>query len=213
LKTIIAISVLLLASQAWASETAEHISGRGLTHFKPRVEHSPALAEIVDLCPDCRQPEPQHVKVELSNIETVELKKFVPPVFSDSAPKPTASEKIKEAAKPVLVEIIDAEKVVVKKFNPEQLVKVNDAAKVKAKEFSAEKVLAATSTAKLLAPQDPTAEQLQLMRDFHLSSPPTILAADNSVRAAGRTSGGTVVTSYQYTQPYCPECERKRKGY
>ncbi len=55
--------------------------------------------------------------------------------------------------------------------------------------------------------QGPTPEQLQMMRELHLSTPPTILNADNSVRAPGKNYKGAA--SSAPSVEYCPECERK----
>ena len=177
------IAVLLFITTA---AYAEH-AGRGLVrHSQPGItEYHEPLAEVVEL----KAPP---VAKTVAAPAPLTIFEAAPPVFVQ--PVFVAAEAVPAACTPVRIpDAFQARAEIVEVASPPLTLLKAQTAKVEA-----------------IKTAEPTAEQLQMMRDFHLSSPPTILNADGSVKTPGRTLRGAAVQAP--TVPYCPECQRRR-GY
>ena len=176
--------LLFIATTAYA----EH-AGRGLVrHSQPGITeyHEPPLAEVVEL----KAPP---VAKTVTAPAPIAIFEAAPPVFVQ--PVFVAAEAVPAACTPVRIpDAFQARAEIVEVASPPPLTLLKvQAAKVE-----------------VIKTTEPTAEQLQMMRDFHLSSPPTILNADGTVKTLGKNLRGTAVQAP--IAPYCPECQRRR-GY
>lgn len=205
---------------------AEH-AGRGLMrHSKPGIDDGQPSAEVVELpvlymqvaevvrlpvvnAPAARliaNPERAPLAPIFSAVPTAHSRDPLPPVFSAiPSAEAAALHTISALCTPKLVDAFEA---------PPKVAEILDPPHPTIKETVAQLY---NSVPEVIArPPDPgpTAEQLALMREFHLSSPPTIHNVNGSVRAAGRSSAGAAISPAEqpvYHQPYCPECERQRR--
>lgn len=206
--------LLLITSTAYA----EH-AGRGLMrHSHPGiVDTQEQLAEIVVLpttpvqVKEVAPPRAlEQSSVAVTTAPDTSDPKYLPPEFR-TAPevasvKRKPSNRIQDAFEGFIAEILDDN------TEPEHP-KPAIAIKLQTPAIKLIRPETIKSPQPTTATQEPTAEQLQMMRDFHLSSPPTILNADNSVRAAGTNYRGVAVPApsvYYSQQPYCKECQKHR---
>ena len=199
---------IFIASLLFLAVTASaQTPGRGLIrHSRPGItECHEHIADVVELrapsstCPNCKEPAPVRQVPRVATTTTVVVKEkdqavFLPPIFASADDvKPHLPDIGEESGRRAEVLETTSRNPAPRLYNPDTA--VGDSRKGADKKKD-----------------EPTAEQLQMMRDLHLSVPPTILNEDNSVRATGRTSKGATLSapSVPYIQPYCPECQRRR---
>ncbi len=165
-----------------ASAHAEH-AGRGMVrHTNPGIQECrEQIAEIVELPAKAAKPQAPAKVVTPVKVAAPAEPVFVAPVFVAAEDVP-----VTRIPEPLLsrVEILDEAAV------------------------DSWLILSHTKlTNETPVTQGPTPEQLQMMRELHLSAPPTILNADNSVRASGKNYKGAALSAPSVE--YCPECQRK----